>query len=77
MRFLFLFLFLLSGATLGRGLNRGLATLTAGGLGIGAHYLADLPGRTGQPILLGLFVFILGKFQIFLFHQFLTNQTAI
>nr|POE90942.1 aluminum-activated malate transporter 2 [Quercus suber] len=33
------------GATLGRGLNRGLATLVAGALGFGAHYLASLAGE--------------------------------
>ncbi|XP_075635895.1 aluminum-activated malate transporter 2-like isoform X1 [Castanea sativa] len=47
------------GATLGRGLNRGLATLVAGALGFGAHYLASLAGEEGEPILLGLFVFLL------------------
>ncbi|TYG61248.1 hypothetical protein ES288_D07G132200v1 [Gossypium darwinii] len=47
------------GATLGKGLNRGLATFLAGTLGFGAHHLANLPGRELQPILLGIFVFIL------------------
>lgn len=47
------------GATLGRGLNRGLATLVAGVLGFGAHHLASLSGEKGQPIVLGLFVFLL------------------
>ncbi|MBA0578822.1 aluminum-activated malate transporter 2 isoform X1 [Gossypium raimondii] len=47
------------GATLGKGLNRGLATFLAGALGFGAHHLANLPGQELQPILLGIFVFIL------------------
>ncbi|CAK7332019.1 unnamed protein product [Dovyalis caffra] len=47
------------GATLGRGLNRGLATFLAGTLGFGAHHLAILSGEKGEPILLGLFVFVL------------------
>ncbi|XVF19630.1 hypothetical protein REPUB_Repub11eG0127100 [Reevesia pubescens] len=47
------------GATLGKGLNRGLATFLAGTLGFGAHHLASLPGEKVQPILLGLFVFLL------------------
>lgn len=55
------FLFKFSGATLGKGLNRGLATLVAGGLGVGAHHLASLSGEIGEPILLGFFVFIQGK----------------
>ncbi|XP_054779253.1 aluminum-activated malate transporter 2-like [Prosopis cineraria] len=46
------------GATLGKGLNRGLATLLAGALGVGAHYLADLSGQTIEPILIGFFVFL-------------------
>ena len=49
-----------TGATLGRGLNRGLATLVAWALGFGAHYLASLAGEKGEPIL-GLSVFLLGK----------------
>ncbi|XP_015873122.1 aluminum-activated malate transporter 2 isoform X2 [Ziziphus jujuba] len=47
------------GATLGRGLNRGLATFLAGALGFGAHHLANLSGDKVQPILLTLFVFLL------------------
>ncbi|KAM6595774.1 hypothetical protein CsatA_006298 [Cannabis sativa] len=46
------------GATLGKGLNRGLATLLAGALGVGAHHLASLSGQIGEPILLGFFVFL-------------------
>lgn len=53
---------LISGATLGKGLNRGLATLVAGALGIGAHHLASLSGHIGEPILLGVFVFLQGKY---------------
>ncbi|XP_009373893.2 aluminum-activated malate transporter 2-like [Pyrus x bretschneideri] len=54
------------GATLGRGLNRMLATLTAGALGIGAHRLATLSGETGEPILVALFVFIIAGIVTFL-----------
>ncbi|KAI6669758.1 hypothetical protein NL676_004643 [Syzygium grande] len=46
------------GATLSKGLNRGLATLLAGALGVGAHHLASLSGKTGEPIMLGFFVFL-------------------
>uniref|UniRef100_M1BQE2 Aluminum-activated malate transporter n=1 Tax=Solanum tuberosum TaxID=4113 RepID=M1BQE2_SOLTU len=46
------------GATLGKGLNRGMATLIAGALGVGAHYLASATGKVVEPILLGLFVFL-------------------
>ncbi|KAK6776560.1 hypothetical protein RDI58_027561 [Solanum bulbocastanum] len=46
------------GATLGKGLNRGMATLLAGALGVGAHYLASATGKVMEPILLGLFVFL-------------------
>ncbi|PIN10643.1 hypothetical protein CDL12_16764 [Handroanthus impetiginosus] len=48
------------GATLGKGLNRGLATMVAGALGLGAHHLASLTGKTSEPILIGLFVFLQG-----------------
>ncbi|KAI5390296.1 variant 2, Aluminum-activated malate transporter 2 [Lathyrus oleraceus] len=35
-----------------------MATLAAGALGVGAHYLASLSGETGEPILIGFFVFL-------------------
>ncbi|KAA8549958.1 hypothetical protein F0562_001634 [Nyssa sinensis] len=47
------------GATLGKSLNRGVATLVAGILGVGAHRLASLFTERCEPILLGLFVFLL------------------
>ncbi|THG06409.1 hypothetical protein TEA_003333 [Camellia sinensis var. sinensis] len=47
------------GATLGRVVNRGFATLLAGTLGVGAHRIASFSGEICEPILLGLFVFIL------------------
>ncbi|KAF3494149.1 hypothetical protein DY000_02054531 [Brassica cretica] len=46
------------GATLSKGLNRGVATLVAGGLALGAHQLASFSGRTIEPILLATFVFV-------------------
>ncbi|KAK3015367.1 hypothetical protein RJ639_006803 [Escallonia herrerae] len=45
------------GATLGKGLNRAMATLVAGALGVGAHYMASISGNVGEPIILGIFVF--------------------
>ncbi|CAK7332021.1 unnamed protein product [Dovyalis caffra] len=54
------------GATLGKGLNRGMATLLAGALGIGAHHLANLTGHIGEPILLGFFVFLQATISTFL-----------
>eukprot|EP00258_Populus_trichocarpa_P048310 XP_024464329.1 aluminum-activated malate transporter 2 [Populus trichocarpa] len=54
------------GATLGKGLNRGMATLMAGGLGAGAHHLANLSGHIGEPILLGFFVFLQATISTFL-----------
>ena len=39
-----------------------LATLSAGALGIGVHFLATMCGETGQPIILGFFVFLIGTF---------------
>ncbi|KFK43164.1 hypothetical protein AALP_AA1G088100 [Arabis alpina] len=46
------------GATLGKGINRAVATLVAGGLGLGAHHLASFSGPTIEPILLAIFVFV-------------------
>ncbi|KAK4607199.1 hypothetical protein RGQ29_001142 [Quercus rubra] len=44
------------GATLGKVLNRMLAMLSAGALGVGVHHLATLSGEKGEPIVLGFFV---------------------
>ncbi|PPS15540.1 hypothetical protein GOBAR_AA05038 [Gossypium barbadense] len=47
------------GGTLSKCLNRGFATFLAGGLGIGADYFASLFGKQGEPIVLGILVFVL------------------
>ncbi|KAL3715979.1 hypothetical protein ACJRO7_007699 [Eucalyptus globulus] len=47
------------GATLSKGLNRGFATFSAGALGVGAQHLACLFGEEGEPIVLGVLVFLL------------------
>ncbi|KAK6247447.1 hypothetical protein QUC31_019012 [Theobroma cacao] len=60
------------GATLGKGLNRMLATLLAAALGIGAHNLAILFGKTGEPILLSFLVFVVGA--SFTFLRFLPEM---
>ncbi|XP_020575909.1 aluminum-activated malate transporter 1-like [Phalaenopsis equestris] len=49
------------GGTLSKGLNRAFATLLAGALGLGAHQLASLAGAKGEPILMSIFVFMLGS----------------
>ncbi|WCJ40107.1 aluminum-activated malate transporter 1 [Euphorbia peplus] len=46
------------GATIGKGLNRGMATLLAAALGLAAHHLALLSGHIAQPFLLAFFVFL-------------------
>ncbi|XP_072952599.1 aluminum-activated malate transporter 1-like [Typha angustifolia] len=53
------------GATLSKGLNRAVATLIAGVLGVGAHEVAARSGERGEPIVLGLFVFVLGAASTF------------
>ncbi|KAL9405347.1 hypothetical protein Peur_002319 [Populus x canadensis] len=54
------------GATLGKGLNRGMATLLAGGLGIGANHLAKHSGHIGKPILILFLVFVQATISTFL-----------
>ncbi|KAF9665350.1 hypothetical protein SADUNF_Sadunf16G0113600 [Salix dunnii] len=54
------------GATLGKGFNRGIATLLAGGLAVGAHHLTKHLGRVGEPMLLGLLVFLQASISTFL-----------
>ncbi|XP_044506753.1 aluminum-activated malate transporter 2-like [Mangifera indica] len=46
------------GATLGKGLNRGFATLIGGALSVVAHQIACLSGEIAEPIMLGFFVFL-------------------
>ncbi|KAL7096481.1 hypothetical protein ACP275_10G082300 [Erythranthe tilingii] len=53
------------GGTLSKCINRGVATLLAGALGLGAEYLAGLCGGKGEPIVLGLFVFLLAAASTF------------
>ncbi|VVA97261.1 unnamed protein product [Arabis nemorensis] len=48
------------GGTLSKSLNRGFATLIAGSLGVGAVHLARFFGHKGEPIVLGILVFLLG-----------------
>ncbi|KAF8395469.1 hypothetical protein HHK36_019415 [Tetracentron sinense] len=48
------------GATLDKGFNKVFATFLAAALGVGAQHLASLSGEKGEPILLWLFVFLLG-----------------
>uniref|UniRef100_A0A7N0RFZ8 Aluminum-activated malate transporter n=1 Tax=Kalanchoe fedtschenkoi TaxID=63787 RepID=A0A7N0RFZ8_KALFE len=62
------------GETLGKGLNRMLATLVAGMLGLGAHRLATLPGDSGQPIMLSMFVFLIAV--TFTFMRFFPKLKA-
>ncbi|KAL2481797.1 Aluminum-activated malate transporter 8 [Abeliophyllum distichum] len=54
------------GGTLLKCFNRGFATLLAGALGIGAEYLATLCGEKGEPVLLGILVFILATTSTFM-----------
>lgn len=62
-------LFLLShaGATLGKGLNRVMATLLGGILAVGLHGLATQCGHIAEPLLISIFVFLQGN----------GNQTSI
>ncbi|KAK1301146.1 Aluminum-activated malate transporter 8 [Acorus calamus] len=49
------------GATIGKGLNRAFATLLGGSLGLGVHQLAELLGEKGEPVFLGVSVFLLAS----------------
>ncbi|CAN1772446.1 Aluminum-activated malate transporter 8 [Linum perenne] len=54
------------GGTLSKGLNRGFATLFAGALGVGAQHLAALSGHKGEPVVLGILVFLLASTSTFM-----------
>ncbi|XP_023003150.1 aluminum-activated malate transporter 2-like [Cucurbita maxima] len=45
------------GATLGKGMNRAIATLIAGAIGFGAHYITSFTGNIWHPILLGILIY--------------------
>ncbi|GAB4859851.1 hypothetical protein Ancab_011331 [Ancistrocladus abbreviatus] len=62
------------GATLGKGVNRVVATTLAGLLGVGEHRIAILSGEKGEPIVLGLFVFLLAA--IFTYLRFFPKLKA-
>ncbi|KAI3461250.1 hypothetical protein Pfo_017913 [Paulownia fortunei] len=47
------------GATLGKGINRGIATLSGAALGVGAHGVASFTGKKAESIILGLSVFLI------------------
>lgn len=49
-----------SGATLSKGLNRGLGTVVAGSLAVCIGYIADKAGKIGEPITISSSCFILG-----------------
>ncbi|PSR86061.1 Aluminum-activated malate transporter like [Actinidia chinensis var. chinensis] len=49
-----------AGATLGKGLNRGIGTILGGGLGCLAAILADEVGGIGNIIIVGISVFVFG-----------------
>ncbi|CAL5032208.1 unnamed protein product [Urochloa decumbens] len=49
------------GATLSKGINRVLATLTAGLLAVGVHLVARLCGEAGEPVVLAVFVFLVAS----------------
>lgn len=52
----------MSGATLSKGLNRGVGTILGGGLGCLAAAFAQEVGGIGNGIIVGISVFIFGKF---------------
>lgn len=51
----------ISGAAISKGLNRTCGTILAGALGVAAHHIALLFGERAEPIILGGFVFLIGK----------------
>lgn len=56
----------MAGATLSKGLNRGLGTILGGGLGYFAAVFAREVGGVGNAICVGTSVFIFGK--VFFVH---------
>lgn len=44
-----------------KGFNRAVATLSAAGLAMGIHWIANKTGEKVEPVILGASVFLLGK----------------
>lgn len=68
-----------AGATLGKGLNRGLATFLAGVLGLGSYYTVHSISRGNtiiEPILLGIIIFLASNiyFSNCIFHNFTSRN---
>ncbi|GLJ39486.1 hypothetical protein SUGI_0806620 [Cryptomeria japonica] len=54
-----------AGATLSKGLNRGIGTVVAGSLAISVGYIADKAGKIGEPITISSSCFVLGALATF------------
>ncbi|KAL7081344.1 hypothetical protein ACP275_14G034200 [Erythranthe tilingii] len=54
------------GATLGKGVNRGVATLIGGALGLAAHRLTSFNGRIVEFSVLGFFIFLISALATFI-----------
>ncbi|KAL8029577.1 hypothetical protein ABFX02_14G233600 [Erythranthe guttata] len=54
------------GATIGKGVNRGIATLVGGVLGVAVHCLASVTGKHAESIVLGLSVFLISTAATFI-----------
>lgn len=55
-------MYLLSGATLSKGINRAIGTVLGGGLGCMAAILADNSGEIGGALVVGISVIVIGKY---------------
>ncbi|KAH9327058.1 hypothetical protein KI387_007236, partial [Taxus chinensis] len=60
-----------AGATLSKGLNRGIATLVGGYLAVCVGYIAGKAGKIGEPVVIGSSCFILGTAATF--FRFFSN----
>lgn len=50
-----------AGGCLYKVINRGIATLGGGSLGLAAHWMADKAGPKAEPVILSASVFLLGR----------------
>lgn len=61
------------GATLGKGLNRGMGTILGGGLGCLVAVSAQLVGGVGNSVIIGASVSIFGTSSLFNLHDGINN----